>query len=214
MSRINLYISMYNDVRLPKRLLYGELGDSGQHKRCKVKVSLRSFSIDPIDCETTAVNRGEWRDRIPNGAQPSTKRQILAAAEESRQFTDYGLSFRAASALFHYRGHTALWGSVIDAVIIFCGMCVFFSLKNTCVTSFRFLTFFLQPTRRFPNFNFLHRTTISQHAISTCDATLLCTELASALEDEDIVLKFCTADVSFYPLPPFLLSASVSWCWS
>ena len=130
MSHINLYISMYNDVRLPKRLLYGELGDSGQHKRCKVKVSLRSFSIDPIDCETTAVNRGEWRDRIPNGAQPSTKRQILAAAEESRQFTDYGLSFRAASALFHYRGHTALWGSVIDAVIIFCGMCVFSVLKT------------------------------------------------------------------------------------
>ena len=69
------HVARMPDGRIPKKLLFGELQNGkrslgGQRKRFKdtLKVSLKSFGIEPASWEQTASDRVTWRAAIHHGA--------------------------------------------------------------------------------------------------------------------------------------------------
>jgi len=79
------------DDRLPKRLFYGELEEGkrcrgGQKKRFKdsLKVSLKSFGIDPVTWENVAQNRAEWRSTLYKGSKRCEENRTFAAIERRK----------------------------------------------------------------------------------------------------------------------------------
>ena len=74
--------------RLPRQVLYGELGDGkrsagGQRKRYKdnTKRSLKQFHIDPLTAESNAADRCGWRQQVTAGASAFAHDYAAAAAE-------------------------------------------------------------------------------------------------------------------------------------
>ena len=79
------------DDRLPKRLFYGELEEGkrchgGQKKRFKdsLKVSLKSFGIDPLSWENAAQDRAGWRTALHKGSIRCEENRTSAAVERRK----------------------------------------------------------------------------------------------------------------------------------
>ena len=79
------------DDRLPKRLFYGELEEGkrlhgGQKKRFKdsLKVSLKSFGIDPFSWENAAQERAGWRSTLHRGSMHCEENRTSAAVERRK----------------------------------------------------------------------------------------------------------------------------------
>ena len=69
------HVVRLDDIRLPKRIFFGELATGkhttgGQFKRFKdtLKTSLKKFNINPDTWENTAAVRTTWRSVIRRGA--------------------------------------------------------------------------------------------------------------------------------------------------
>ena len=80
------------DHRLPKRIFYGELQEGkrchgGQRKRFKdsLKVSLKSFGIDPTSWETIAQERATWRSYLLKGSAYCEEERTTAAEKRRKE---------------------------------------------------------------------------------------------------------------------------------
>ncbi|KAJ1130123.1 hypothetical protein NDU88_008479 [Pleurodeles waltl] len=96
------------DIRLPKRLFYGEMAEGKctqgrQKKRFKdtLKVSLKSFGIDPDSWEILAQDRPAWRSCISKGATSYEQSRIAEAQKkhELRKFIEKSLPTNPADHL-------------------------------------------------------------------------------------------------------------------
>ena len=83
------HVSRMPDDRIPKQLLYGELGHGkrtvgGQRKRFKdsLKVSLKGFNISTESWESLASGRPRWRHLITKGANTAEERSSLQAEQK------------------------------------------------------------------------------------------------------------------------------------
>ncbi|KAJ1128214.1 hypothetical protein NDU88_006593 [Pleurodeles waltl] len=79
------------DIRLPKRLFYGELGEGkctqgGQKKHFEdmLKTSLKSFGIDPDSWEILTQDRSTWRSCISKGTT-SYKQSRITESQKKRE---------------------------------------------------------------------------------------------------------------------------------
>ena len=126
--RVGHIVRMF-DLRLPKRLFYGELTEGkrsqgGQKKRLEdhLKISLKDFDIKPDIWEAQVMDRSSWRSRISKGAISHEENTIAEAQKKREQRTsaatitsflpaDYmcptcGRSFRARIVVMsHNRTH-------------------------------------------------------------------------------------------------------------
>ncbi|KAJ1205004.1 hypothetical protein NDU88_000439 [Pleurodeles waltl] len=83
------------DIRLPKRLFYGELAEGkrtqGGQKKCfkdTLNVSLKSFAIDPDFWEILAQDRPSWRSCKSKGAT-SYEQSRIAEAQKRRELCKF-----------------------------------------------------------------------------------------------------------------------------
>ena len=73
------------DERLPKKILYGEVGKRSHCGQKKLKASLKDFNIPTESWEQIAQNRTKWREakRISEAEQKRAQRKARAELSSS-----------------------------------------------------------------------------------------------------------------------------------
>ena len=100
------HVARMPDGRIPKKLLFGELQNGkrslgGQRKRFKdtLKVSLKSFGIEPASWEQTASDRVTWRAAIHHGASWHEDNAKSAAERRRKERKDRAFQPPAAATI-------------------------------------------------------------------------------------------------------------------
>ena len=92
MAQLNCtgHVTRMPDERLPKKILYGEVGKrshGGQTKRYKdtLKASLKDFNIPTESWEQIAQDRTKWRGLIKRGSGEYEAKRISKAEQKRAQ---------------------------------------------------------------------------------------------------------------------------------
>ena len=80
------------DSRLPKQVLYGQLTEGNRNigrpkLRFKdhIKHSMKIFNLNPVNLESVAASRGQWRRAVHSGASHFENERTRARIEKSRR---------------------------------------------------------------------------------------------------------------------------------
>ena len=114
------HVLRMEDGRLPKGLLYGELGGGvssrsieGQRKRFKdtLKRSLSVCNIDTDKWESTGQDRIQWRNSVQDGSNVFENERVATAEEKRKKYISNPIATTIGTG--HHRSHVyRVWSSL------------------------------------------------------------------------------------------------------